>query len=92
MSRWAHPAGFKNRSWELALLALAVIPSLFLLAFYFYPLGSILSLSLAPGRQLSLKSIATLYGTPYYLKTLWFTTWQAALSTLWTVGLALPSG
>jgi len=90
MSRWAHPAGFKNRSWELALLALAVIPSLFLLAFYFYPLGSILSLSLAPGGQLSLKSIATLYGTPYYLKTLWFTTWQAALSTFLTVVLALP--
>ncbi|MCJ7736090.1 MAG: iron ABC transporter permease [Anaerolineae bacterium] len=74
----------------MALLALAAIPSLFLLVFYFYPLGSILSLSLAPGGQLSLRSIATLTGTTYYLRMLWFTTWQALLSTFLTVVLALP--
>jgi thiamine transport system permease protein len=49
-----------------------------------------LSLSLAPEGRLDLAGLARLFRTPYYLHTLWFTTWQAALSTLLTVVLALP--
>jgi len=67
-----------------------LLPLLFLLLFYFYPLASILSLSFAPEGQLSLAALEKLFLTPYYLRTLWFTTWQATLSTLLTVGLALP--
>ncbi len=67
-----------------------LIPLAFLLLFYFYPLASILSLSLAPEGRLDLAGLARLFRTPYYLHTLWFTAWQAALSTLLTVALALP--
>lgn len=74
----------------LAYLSLALLPLVFLLLFYFYPLASILALSLAPQGRLDLTSLARLVSSPYYLKTLWFTVWQAALSTLLTVALGLP--
>ena len=66
------------------------IPLAFLLLFYFYPLASILTLSFAPEGRFDPAALGKLFSTPYYLQTLWFTTWQAALSTLLTVGLALP--
>ncbi|MDY6875446.1 MAG: iron ABC transporter permease [Chloroflexota bacterium] len=66
------------------------MPLAFLFIFYFYPLVSILALSFAPDGHFDPAALGKLFGTPYYLQTLWFTTWQAALSTLLTVGLALP--
>jgi len=68
----------------------ALFPLAFLLLFYFYPLASILTLSFAPEGHFSLAAVGKLFLTSYYVHTLWFTTWQAALSTLLTVGLALP--
>jgi len=65
------------------------IPLAFLLLFYFYPLASILTLSFAPEGHFDPAALAKLF-KPYHLRTFWFTTWQAALSTLLTVGLALP--
>ena len=66
------------------------LPLTFLLLFYFYPLASILGMSFAPDGRLSLTVLGRLLGAPYYLRVLWFTIWQAALSTLLAVGLALP--
>jgi thiamine transport system permease protein len=63
----------------------------FLALFYFYPLFSIFRLSLAPEGQLALTALRGLVSTPYYARTLWFTTWQAALSTLLTLLAALPA-
>jgi len=71
-------------------LLIYCLPLLFLLLFFFYPLASILSLSFAPEGHFSLAALEKLVRTPYYLHTLWFTVWQAALSTILTVGLALP--
>jgi thiamine transport system permease protein len=71
-------------------LLVSLVPLTFLLLFYFYPLTSILSLSLAPDGILDLSALETLVQTPRYLRTLWFTLWQALVSTLLTVGLALP--
>ncbi len=65
-------------------------PLLFLLLFYFYPLFSIFKLSFAPAGRLDLSTLQKLVTGSYYAKTLWFTLWQAALSTLLTLGLALP--
>ncbi len=62
----------------------------FLALFYFYPLGSILELSFAPEGRFSLEPLGELFRSPRYLRTLWFTVWQATLSTLLTVVLALP--
>ncbi|MFN8459759.1 MAG: iron ABC transporter permease [Anaerolineae bacterium] len=68
-----------------------LLPLLFLLLFYFYPILSILSLSFAPEGRLDLAALEKLVTTSYYAKTLWFTFWQAALSTLLTLALALPA-
>jgi thiamine transport system permease protein len=70
--------------------ALLALPLLFLAIFFFYPLLSILAVSLAPEGQLDLSGFTELITSPYYRDTLWFTTWQAALSTLLTLALALP--
>jgi thiamine transport system permease protein len=71
------------------LLVYAVLLS-FLALFYFYPLTSILTLSFAPEGQFSLEVLSRFFRTSRYLETLWFTIWQATLSTLLTVVLALP--
>jgi len=69
---------------------LFLIPLGFLAAFYFYPLTTILVVSLAPAGSLDVSALADLLNTDYYLHILWFTLWQAAVSTLLTVLLALP--
>ncbi len=71
-------------------------PLLFLGIFYFYPLVSIFwvsifGLSFAPENHFDLHQLKQLVSNAYYLRVLWFTTWQAALSTLLTLVLALPS-
>jgi thiamine transport system permease protein len=70
---------------------LAAPPLLFLLAFFFYPVVAILGLGLAPGGQLDLLPALDTLAQPYVHEVLWFTLWQAALSTLLTVVLALPA-
>jgi thiamine transport system permease protein len=74
----------------LARLLIYSIPVIFLILFYFYPLTSILSLSFASKGRFDPTSLETLFSKPHYLRTLWFTVWQALVSTLLTVGLALP--
>lgn len=64
---------------------LFLLPVAFLVVFFFYPLAAIFGLSFADGAD-----FGALIGSSYYLETLWFTTWQAAVSTTLTVGLALP--
>ena len=59
-----------------------LLPLAFLGVFYFYPLGAILRYSLAEGDQTA-SALAAL-SDPYVLRTLWFTIWQAVLSTLLT--------
>ena len=68
-----------------------LVPLLFLLIFFFYPLLSIFGVSLAPEGQLDLSGFVRLITTSYYRDTLWFTIWQAAVSTLLTLALALPA-
>ncbi|MFQ5813769.1 MAG: ABC transporter permease, partial [Anaerolineae bacterium] len=72
-------------------VSLYLIPLAFLTLFYFYPLLSIFRLSLAPEGQPALAALRGLVSTPYYARTLWFTIWQAALSTLLTLLAALPA-
>jgi thiamine transport system permease protein len=69
---------------------LAVPPLLFLGVFYFYPLISIFGLSFAPRGTWEISKLYGLVANSYYLRVLWFTTWQAGLSTLLTLVLALP--
>jgi len=69
---------------------LYLLPVIFFILFYFYPLGAILGLSFAPEGRFDPASLRKLISDSYYARVLWFTTWQAAVSTLLTVGLALP--
>jgi thiamine transport system permease protein len=71
-------------------LLLYLIPLAFLAVLFFYPLLSIFVLSLAPEGALDLSALRKLVSSSYYLRTLWFTTWQATVSTALTVLLALP--
>jgi len=73
-------------TWTAVLLSLV-----FLVLFYFYPLLSILGISLAPKGRLDLQAFADLVTKPQYVRVLWFTLWQAALSTLLTLALSLPA-
>ena len=68
-----------------------LIPAVFLLLFYFYPLLSIFALSFAPQGRFDLGALQKLVTSTYYAETLWFTIWQAGLSTLLTLILALPA-
>ena len=70
--------------------ALALIPLLFLGVFYVYPLLAIFDISLRPDGALDLSAFARLFTSEYYVGTLLFTLYQAALSTALTIGLALP--
>jgi thiamine transport system permease protein len=69
------------------------LPLLFLAVFFLYPLAAILRLSFGggvegvPGRQ----GLSALVADPYYLEVVWFSAWQAGLSTLLTLLLGLPA-
>lgn len=67
---------------------LLLVPLLFLIVFFFYPLATILQVSLAPEGQPDLSGLGELSA---FNDTLWFTIGQALLSTLLTVLLALPT-
>jgi thiamine transport system permease protein len=75
---------------RLARGAVLIVPLLFLAVFFFYPLLSIFAVSLAPEGILDLSGFSRILSTDYYRNTFWFTTGQAILSTVLTVGLALP--
>lgn len=70
---------------------LLLVPLLFLLVFFFYPLGAILGVGLWPDGTLDLSGFAQLITSDYYRQTLGFTVGQALLSTGLTLALALPA-
>jgi thiamine transport system permease protein len=63
------------------------LPLLFLAVFFLYPLAAILRLSLFGGSA----GLSALVADSYYLEVIWFSTWQAALSTLLTLAIGLPA-
>ncbi|MFN2354854.1 MAG: ABC transporter permease [Desulfopila sp.] len=72
---------------------LFVIPLGFLAVFYFYPLSRIVLFSFLPdgiGGTWDPEKLSRLFHSPVYLNIIWFTIWQAALSTIITLTLALP--
>jgi len=68
-----------------------LLPLAFLLLFYFYPMLSIFKYSFAPAGVLDLSALEKLFIGTYHLKILWFTVWQAVVSTGLTLLLALPA-
>jgi thiamine transport system permease protein len=71
--------------------SLFLLPLVFLALFFFYPLIVIFARGLAPDGVIDLSAFGKIVGSPFYLETLWFTFWQATVSTLLTVLAALPA-
>jgi thiamine transport system permease protein len=65
-------------------------PLVFLLLFYFYPLGSILKISLERSQQGLFSPFVEAFKSPIPWRVLTFTFWQAILSTILTLILGLP--
>jgi thiamine transport system permease protein len=72
------------------MVLLWALPFLFMVAFYIYPLGSILTLSLSRGDGDILAILLEAIQTPTVQRVLVFTIWQAVLSTLLTLLIGLP--
>lgn len=79
----------KRHRW-LTVSLLWLAPLLFLLLFYFYPLGSILQVSLERSPQGLLSPFVAAIQSPITGHVLGFTIGQAVLSTLLTLALGLP--
>ena len=79
-----------NRSTNRYRIGIAGVPLIFLAVFYFYPLIKIFTLSFMPEGVPELGELKKLISTSFYIRTLWFTTWQAAISTILTLIVALP--
>ncbi len=69
---------------------LAGLPLVYLAIFYFYPLIKIFTVSFMPDETWVSGNLRKLVTSGIYLRTLWFTTWQAVVSTVLTLLLALP--
>ena len=71
-----------------------VIPLLFFLVFYFYPLFGIFTKSFLQGfpqdLKVDLSFLNQFFGSRRMLNIIWFTFWQAGVSTLITLACALP--
>ncbi len=69
------------------------IPLLFLAVFFLYPLATILRLGFAgdPALRSGGAGLGALIADSYYLELLWFSTWQALLSTALTLAIGLPA-
>lgn len=74
----------------ISIVVLWVAPVCFLVLFYFYPLGSIIKLSLARSQSGFYSPFIEAIKSPIVWRTLSFTIWQAFVSTALTLALGLP--
>jgi thiamine transport system permease protein len=82
--------GAESAAWRTARALVYALPLAFLAVFLFYPLLTILGLSLAPQGSIDLSPLGKVLGDGYYRGIIWFTLWQATLSTALTLALGLP--
>lgn len=71
-------------------LVLWLLPITFLLLFFFYPLASILRVGFARAEEGILVPFIEVLSSASHRGVLWFTIWQAALSTVLTLIIGLP--
>ena len=77
--------------WSFGLIILLTAPIAFLALFFVYPLLAILGRSLGGAGWYELGAFREVLGDPYYLGRIWFTVWQALVSTLLTLMAGLPA-
>ncbi|MDZ7677857.1 MAG: iron ABC transporter permease [Acidimicrobiales bacterium] len=73
-----------------ASLSLAAVPAAFLAIFFVVPVASIVTMGLRPGGRWELGVVADVLGDPALRGVVWFTLWQAVVSTVLTLVVALP--
>lgn len=71
-------------------IAIAAIPVAFVAIFFAYPVATILARGLAPEGSLDLGPLGQVFTDPGLRGIVWFTIWQAALSTVCTLAIGLP--
>jgi thiamine transport system permease protein len=71
-------------------LLLWLLPVIFLLLFFFYPLASILRVGFSRAEEGVLVPFLEVLSSSSQRSVLWFTIWQAALSTILTLIIGLP--
>jgi len=69
---------------------LIILPLIFMAIFYFFPLFRIIQLSFSEISDWSIPGLKAVFGKTYLLKVFWFTFWQALLSTILSLMLAIP--
>jgi len=84
------PAGLESRKTKLLPLALWLGPIIFLIIFFFYPLASILRVSFSRAEGGVLAPFLEVLSSASHRGVLWFTIWQAVLSTVLTLIVGLP--
>ena len=67
-----------------------IVPLTFLGVFFVYPVAAIVGRGLTPGGDLDLSPLREVVSDPALRHIAWFTMWQAALSTVLTVLVAMP--
>src|SRR5512138_2392452 len=70
---------------------LTLLPLVFLAILFFYPLAAITVRGLAPQGMIDLSAFGKIIGSEFYRETLWFTFWQATVSTVLTLLAAFPA-
>jgi thiamine transport system permease protein len=82
----------QKKLWKprLAPLVLWILPLAFMAVFYFYPLASIFRLSFARSEAGLLGPFLEAFQSATIRSALWFTFWQAGVSTLLTLVIGLP--
>ena len=85
MDKYSPSLNLSSNRWLLLSL-----PLVFLALFYFYPLVKIVIISFAPEGTFEPERLRQLTSSDSYFRILRFTFWQAGLSTLLTLLLALP--
>jgi thiamine transport system permease protein len=74
-----------------ATAAILAIPAVFLTYFFAYPVASIVWRGIAPGGSPSFEPFLAVLRNSSLRSVAWFTLWQAALSTLLTLAVGLPT-
>jgi thiamine transport system permease protein len=81
---------YASKRGSLIFVLLWSAPLIFLIIFYFFPLGSIINTSFERGESGIASTFISTLSSQSVQQVLWFTIWQAAVSTLLTLAIGLP--
>ncbi len=73
-----------------AQLGLLLVPLGFLVVFFVWPVARIVLLGLAPGGRFDPAAVTDVMARPSIRRVVWFTTWQAVVSTILTLAAGIP--